>query len=60
MTEDLHVHLEKGPYTLNWLKEFIDVGKKRGIREIGFSEHAYRFKEAKGLMKIKGSRLLAR
>lgn len=45
MLTDYHVHLERGPLTLDWLKEFVDNAKKAGIGEFGISEHCYRFKE---------------
>ena len=50
MLTDYHVHLETGPYTLDWLKEYLDVAKSRGITDLGFSEHGYRFKQAKQLL----------
>ena len=31
---DAHVHLEKGPYTREWLQEFIFYAQERGIRKI--------------------------
>lgn len=53
---DFHVHLEEGPFTIEWIKQFIEVGETRGITEIGFSEHGHRFKEAGGLMSSDGFR----
>ncbi len=46
MLVDYHLHIERGPYTLEWLQRFIDQGIARGIGEFGFSEHCYRFKQA--------------
>lgn len=43
---DYHIHLEQGPYTDAWLEEFLTVARQRGLREIGFTEHAYRFRAA--------------
>ncbi len=54
--KDYHVHLEKGPYTIEWLKRFFDEGKKNSIEEIGFSEHGHRFLQAKDLHKSEGFR----
>lgn len=53
---DYHVHLENGPYTIEWLKKFFDEGSKKGVVEIGFSEHGHRFKEAVELTKSDGFR----
>ncbi|MFR3591475.1 hypothetical protein [Eisenbergiella massiliensis] len=42
---DAHVHLEKGPYTREWLQEFIFYAQERGIRKIYFLEHTHIFRE---------------
>jgi histidinol-phosphatase (PHP family) len=42
---DAHVHLERGPYTVEWLNKFIKAAGERGITEIGFLEHTHRFRE---------------
>lgn len=42
---DAHVHLEKGPYTREWLQEFIFYAQDRGIRKIYFLEHTHIFRE---------------
>ncbi len=47
---DYHTHTERGPYTVTWLKEFLNVAKERGIEEYGVSEHAYRFKQTAHLL----------
>ena len=26
---DFHVHLEEGPFTIEWIKQFIEAGKKQ-------------------------------
>jgi histidinol-phosphatase (PHP family) len=44
---DGHVHLEKGPYTLNWLQKFIKIAQERGITELFLLEHSHRFVEFK-------------
>ena len=31
---DAHVHIERGPYTLDWLNQFIEAAVKNGITEI--------------------------
>jgi histidinol-phosphatase (PHP family) len=53
---DYHVHLEEGPFTIEWIEKFLEVGKRKGIVEIGFSEHSHRFKEAAELIASKGFR----
>lgn len=42
---DYHMHLERGPMSLSWLKEFSDQAQKRGLQEFAITEHAHRFKE---------------
>lgn len=42
---DGHVHIERGNYTLDWINEFVKYALERGISEIYFLEHSYRFKE---------------
>lgn len=44
---DAHVHLEKGPYTLEWLQKFIKTAQGRGITELCLLEHSHRFMEFK-------------
>jgi histidinol-phosphatase (PHP family) len=41
---DYHMHLERGPWTLDWLGKFVDAARSRGLAEIGFSEHPHRFR----------------
>ncbi len=50
MLTDYHVHLESGPYTLEWVKQYLEVAKQRGISELGFSEHGYRFRQSKEIL----------
>jgi histidinol-phosphatase (PHP family) len=45
MATDYHMHLERGPWTLEWLGRFVDTARARGLNEIGFSEHPHRFRE---------------
>jgi len=47
LTIDYHIHLEKGPFSLGWWEEFFQNERERGVDEIGISEHAHRFKEAR-------------
>lgn len=42
---DYHMHLENGPLTLDWLREFWKQAQSVGLREIGITEHAHQFKE---------------
>jgi len=42
---DYHMHLENGPLTLEWLRRFWETAQKRGLSEIGISEHCHKFKE---------------
>lgn len=49
------MHLERGPYTPEnypdeWLDQFLEVAASRGVERLGVVEHAYRFKEAHGLL----------
>ena len=50
MLTDYHTHTERGPYTVEWLENFLSVAKERGIEEYGVSEHAYRFFQAAPLL----------
>lgn len=46
---DAHVHLEKGPYTREWVEKFLQYAQQRGIEEIFFLEHTHLFTEYLGL-----------
>jgi len=46
---DYHMHLERGPWTLEWLGQFVERARERGLTEIGFSEHPYRFRECRDM-----------
>jgi len=46
---DYHVHLERGPWTLEWLERFVETARSRGLTEIGFSEHPHRFRECRAM-----------
>ncbi len=47
MRTDYHMHLERGPWTLDWLERFTATARVRGLAEIGFSEHPHRFRECR-------------
>lgn len=42
---DYHFHLERGPYTRDWLERFLATGQRRGVSEFGVTEHGHRFVE---------------
>lgn len=50
MLTDYHVHLETGPYTIEWIEKYLEIAQKRGITDLGFSEHAYRFKQSREIL----------
>ena len=33
---DGHIHIEKGPYTLDWIQKFVDKAVEMGLRESDF------------------------
>lgn len=47
---DYHVHVERGPYALEWLEQFVHQAEKAGVTELGISEHAYRFTQTRHLL----------
>ncbi|HBL84179.1 MAG: hypothetical protein A2Y17_13025 [Clostridiales bacterium GWF2_38_85] len=42
---DAHIHIERGPYTLEWINEFVKTAINKDIDEIWLLEHCYRFSE---------------
>ncbi len=42
---DAHVHLERGPYTLDWVWQFIRQAQHAGLDQIYLLEHSHRFQE---------------
>lgn len=42
---DGHIHIERGEYTLEWIKRFADKAIEMKIEEIWLLEHCYRFKQ---------------
>ncbi len=55
MIADQHLHLERGPYTPEnypdeWLARYLETARATGVDRLGVVEHAYRFREAHGLL----------
>lgn len=46
---DVHVHLERGPYTKDWLLEFVNQANLRGIKKLFLLEHSHRFIEFRNI-----------
>ncbi|MBS6860921.1 MAG: histidinol phosphate phosphatase [Clostridiales bacterium] len=42
---DVHIHIEKGPYTKEWIDQFVQQAVSIGIDEIYLLEHSHRFAE---------------
>ncbi len=42
---DGHIHIERGPYTLDWIGRFVDRAVEMRLDEIWLLEHCYRFEE---------------
>ena len=40
---DGHIHIERGPYTLEWIQKFVDKAVEMNLTEIRLLEHNYRF-----------------
>lgn len=38
---DGHIHIERGPYTLNWIDRFVSRAVEMGLDEIRLLEHNY-------------------
>lgn len=43
--KDLHIHIERGPYTKEWIDQFVDKAVQMNIDEISLLEHSIRIKE---------------
>jgi histidinol-phosphatase (PHP family) len=41
---DHHVHLERGPYTLEWLDAFVNRARECGVSRLGIVEHSTQFR----------------
>ncbi len=42
---DLHIHIERGPYTIEWIEQFIKKAEQMHLAEICLLEHSIRFKD---------------
>ena len=49
MLTDYHMHFEYGDYDEEWVSLFFEQAEKKGLHEIGISEHTHAFKEFKDL-----------
>ena len=49
MKIDYHMHFEYGDYDENWVQGFFDAAERRGLDEIGITEHTHTFPEFKQL-----------
>lgn len=47
---DYHMHLERGQLTIERLQRFLARAAEVGLREIGVTEHLYRFREARDIL----------
>ncbi|HIY19690.1 MAG TPA: histidinol phosphate phosphatase [Candidatus Blautia avistercoris] len=45
MLKDVHIHLERGTYTKDWVTKFVSQAQKKGLDEIYLLEHTHRFRE---------------
>ena len=45
MKTDGHIHIERGPYTLHWINEFVEKAVEEKLDEIRLLEHSYIFEE---------------
>lgn len=43
MKIDYHMHFERGSYDFDWVQGFFDTAARRGLDEIGISEHSHGF-----------------
>ena len=43
--KDLHIHIERGPYTVEWIEKFINKAIEMNLDEICLLEHSIRFKD---------------
>ena len=42
---DVHIHIERGPYTREWISRFADQAVKAGLDEIWLLEHSFCFRK---------------
>lgn len=45
MMKDMHIHIERGEYTKEWIDQFVNQAVKMNIDEINLLEHSIRIKE---------------
>lgn len=43
--KDLHIHIERGAYTAEWVEKFIEKAVEKNLDEICLLEHSIRFRE---------------
>lgn len=43
--KDVHIHIERGPYTKEWIDKFVNQAIEMGLDEIYLLEHSHRFQE---------------
>ncbi|MBR2134389.1 MAG: histidinol phosphate phosphatase [Eubacterium sp.] len=43
--KDLHIHIERGDYTVEWIERFINKAQEMELDEINLLEHSIRFKD---------------
>lgn len=43
--KDVHIHIERGPYTKEWIDRFVNQAVEMGLEEIYLLEHSHRFQE---------------
>jgi histidinol-phosphatase (PHP family) len=49
---DAHVHVERGPYTLEWVRRFVEVAISNGLTTLCLLEHSHRFLEFAPLYEV--------
>lgn len=47
---DYHMHLEEGGFSRDWLLRFLERAREAGVEEVAFTEHSYRFRQARGCL----------
>jgi histidinol-phosphatase (PHP family) len=50
MLTDYHNHLERGSLSIDYLTQFTETAKRKGIAHFGISEHAYHFYQTKNIL----------
>jgi histidinol-phosphatase (PHP family) len=44
------MHLEEGGFSRDWLLRFLERAREAGVEEVAFTEHSYRFRQARGCL----------